>query len=270
MTGNIPGTRPLAVVTGASSGIGYALAEEFGHRGFDLLVAAEDDGIEPAARRLSEATGTTVEPCRVDLATYEGVERLADTVAASGRPVAALAVNAGVGVSGEFARQTDLRAELNLINLNVTSSVHLAKRVLPGMVERGHGRVLFTSSVAATAPGPFEASYAASKAFLYSFSEAIREELKDTGVTVTALLPGPTDTNFFKRAGMQDTKLGQSKKGDPAQVAREGVDALLAGEHRVVAGSMRNKAQVAAGKVTSEPTRARVHRKMSEPGSGTR
>jgi uncharacterized protein len=261
-------THPYAVVTGASSGIGYALAEELGRRGFDLLVAAEDDGVDAAARRLSETTGATAEPCQVDLATYEGVEQLAHSIDAGGRQVDALALNAGVGVSGDFARDTDLRAELNLINLNVTSSVHLAKRVLPGMVERGRGRVLFTSSVAATAPGPFEATYAASKAFLYSFAEAVREELKDTGVTVTALLPGPTDTNFFARAAMQDTRLAQSKKDDPAKVARDGVDALLAGEHRVVAGSLPNKAQVVASKVSSEPTRAKVHGRMSKPGSG--
>jgi short-subunit dehydrogenase len=261
------GRRPLAVVTGASSGIGYALAEEFVRRGFDLVVAAEDTGINAAADRL-EAPDAEVLPVTVDLASYDGVETFWREISALGRPVEALAVNAGVGVHGDFVRDNDLSAELNLINLNVTSAVHLAKRVLPGMVERGDGKVLFTSSIAATSPGPFEATYGASKAFLFSFAEGIRNELKDTGVTVTALLPGPTDTNFFDRAGLQDTKLGQSKKDDPAEVAKDGIDALLAGKDQVVAGSAKNKAQVAASNVLPAKAAAAVHRKMSEPGSG--
>ncbi|MEN3362629.1 MAG: uncharacterized protein V7637_6611 [Mycobacteriales bacterium] len=261
------GRRPLAVVTGASSGIGYALAEEFVRRGFDLVVAAEDTGINAAAERL-EAPDAEVLPVRVNLASYDAVETFWREVSALGRPVEALALNAGVGVHGDFVRDNDLSAELNLINLNVTSAVHLAKRVLPGMVERGDGKVLFTSSIAATSPGPFEATYGASKAFLFSFAEAIRNELKDTGVTVTALLPGPTDTNFFDRAGLQDTKLGQSKKDDPAEVAKDGIDALLAGKDHVVAGSAKNKAQVAASNVLPAKAAAAVHRKMSEPGSG--
>jgi short-subunit dehydrogenase len=265
---DVPGTRPLAVVTGASSGIGYALAEEFARRGFDLLIVAENVAIKEAADRLA-GTGATVQPVQQDLSSYDGVERLYEQIRATGRPVEAIAVNAGVGVHGDFARETDLRAELDLINLNVTSSVHLAKRVLADMVARNAGRVLFTSSIAATQPGPFEATYAASKAFLYSFAEAIRNELKDTNVTVTALLPGPTDTDFFERAGLTDTKLGQMDKDDPADVARDGVDALLSGKDHVVAGSLRNKVQVATARLTPEPAKAEMHRKLSEPGSGT-
>ncbi len=250
------------MVTGASSGIGYALAEELALRGFDLIVAAEDPGIEDAASRLG------AEPVRTDLATYEGVEALCTAVASSGRPVDALAINAGVGASGDFTRDIDLETDLRLIDLNVRSSVHLAKRLLPAMAHRGEGRVMFTSSIAATTPGPYEATYAASKAFLYSFAEALRYELRDTGVTVTALLPGPTDTGFFDRAGMADTKLGQARKDDPAAVARDGVDAMLSGKDHVVAGSVRNKAQVASGRVLPETTKAAAHGKMSEPGSG--
>jgi short-subunit dehydrogenase len=261
-------SRPLAVVTGASSGIGYALAEELAGRGYDLVVAAEDGAITDAAARLA-GTGTTVEPVQVDLADYDGVERLYAAVGSTGRPVDVLALNAGVGASGDFTRDNPLGVELNLLKLNVLSPVHLAKRVLPGMVERGQGRVLVTSSIAATQPGPFEATYAASKAFLLSFAEAIRNELKDTGVTVTALMPGPTDTDFFERAGMEDTKLGQSKKDDPADVARDGVEALLAGKDRVVAGSVRNKVQTAAARVMPERAKAAAHRSMSEPDSGT-
>jgi uncharacterized protein len=141
--------------------------------------------------------------------------------------------------------------------------------MLPGMIARGGGGLLFTSSIAASAPGPYHATYAASKAFLLSFAEAIRYELRDTGVTVTALMPGPTDTEFFGRAGMEGTKLiEQTSKDDPAQVAREGFEALLAGKDHVVAGSMKNKAQVAAGRVMPETVKAKMQASQTEPGSG--
>lgn len=261
------GVRPLAVVTGASSGIGYELARQFARNGFDLLVVAEDAGIEDAARHL-EGMGARVGRVRLDLAKYEGVEALYTRIQAEGRPVAAIAINAGVGVGGDFARDTALEDELNLISLNVTSSVHLAKRVVKDMVATGEGRILFTSSIAAVMPGPFEAVYAASKAFLLSFSEAIRNELKDTGVTVTALMPGPTETNFFHRAGMDDTRVGQDKKDSAELVARQGFEALMAGEDKVVAGSLKNKAMAAAASVLPPAAVAQMHRTLSEPGSG--
>jgi short-subunit dehydrogenase len=262
-----PSTAPLAVVTGASSGIGYALAGQFAKNGFDVVIAAEDAELRDAARSLSEL-GTSVIPVQCDLATREGVQQLYDTIRTTGRPVDSLAVNAGVGVGGAFA-ETDLNAELNLIALNVTSAVHLTKLVLPDMVARGHGRVLFTSSIAASAPGPFHATYAASKAFLHSLSESIRNELKDTGVTVTALMPGPTDTEFFERAGMQDTRVGStSHKDDPEDVAKQGFDALMSGEHHVVAASLRNKAMVASGRMMPEPAKAQMQRQLTEPGHG--
>jgi short-subunit dehydrogenase len=258
--------RPLAVVTGASSGIGYELARQFAENGFDLLVTAEDEGINDAARDL-ENLGAQVESVQSDLATYEGVEVLYDRIKATGRPVDAIAINAGVGVGGDFTGQTDLKGELNLINLNVTSTVHLAKRVLPDMRARGRGRVLFTSSIAAQTPAPFEAVYAASKAFVYNFAESIRNELKDTGVTVTALLPGPTETNFFHRAGMDDTKVGASEKADPKDVAREGFEALMKGKDQVAAGMFKTKVQSVLAEVTPETVKAEMHRSMSEPGS---
>jgi uncharacterized protein len=257
--------HPLAVVTGASSGIGYELARQFAEHGFDLLVAAEDDGIANATDSL-RALGSQVESVQADLGTYEGVEQLVARIRSLGRPVDAVAINAGVGVGGPFL-ETDLQKEVELINLNVTSVVHLAKRVLPDMVARGEGRVLFTSSIAAEMPGPFEAVYAASKAFELSFAEAIRNELKDTGVTITALQPGPTDTNFFRRADMEDTKVGAGKKDDPAEVARQGFEALMAGKDHVVAGSVKNTLQSALAQVTPETTKAAMHRKLSEPGS---
>ncbi len=170
-------TRPLAVVTGVSSGIGYELAKQFAQNSFDLIVTATGPSINEAAQAFEEL-GAKVETVQADLATYEGVEMLYNKIKATGQPIDAIAVNAGVGVGGEFARETNLKDELNLINLNVVSSVHLAKRVVKDMVERGKGRILFTSSIAALMPGPFERVYSASKAFLHSFSEGLRNELK--------------------------------------------------------------------------------------------
>jgi short-subunit dehydrogenase len=258
--------RPFAVVTGASSGIGYELARQFIQNGFDVLIAAEDDGITEAAQRLTD--GASVEALKVDLATYEGVEKLYARLQALGRPVEAIAINAGVGVGGDFARQTKLEDELKLIQLNVTSAVHLAKRVVPDMVKRGSGRILFTSSVAAVMPAPFEAVYGASKAFLLSFSEALREELADAGITVTALMPGPTETNFFHRAGMDDTRVGQDDKDDPAQVARQGFEGMMAGKDKVIAGSFKSRLMARTAQVLPDPATARLHRHLSEPGSG--
>ncbi|GAA3246277.1 SDR family NAD(P)-dependent oxidoreductase [Dactylosporangium siamense] len=260
--------RPLAVVTGASSGIGYELARQFVEHGFDLLIAAEDGGIERAGADLRRDGGAEVQTCQVDLATYDGVERLYQDIAQTGRPVEAIAINAGRGAGGDFTRDTDLRDELNIIDVNVTSTVHLAKRVLPDMVRRGSGKVLFTSSIASTMPGSYQAVYNASKSFVQSFSEAVRNELKDTGVTVTALMPGPTDTNFFERADMMDTKVGAGSKDDPAKVAEQGFEALMKGDDHVVAGSFKNKVQAVAGKVLTDPAKAEMHRKMAEPGSG--
>src|SRR5689334_10899720 len=260
--------RPLAVVTGASSGIGLELARQFAEHGYDLLIAAEDPGIQDAATALRRDGGPTVLPVQVDLATFEGVEDLCRSIDGLDRPVEAVAINAGRGAGGDFTRDTDLRDELNIIDVNVTSTVHLAKRVLPDMVARGDGKVLFTSSIAATMPGSYQAVYNASKAFVQSFAEAVRNELKDTGVTVTALQPGATETEFFHRAGMDDTKVGQEEKADPQDVARKGYEAMIAGKDHVVAATMKERLMAAAALVTPEPMKAEQHRKMAEPGTG--
>ncbi|MFC3502706.1 SDR family NAD(P)-dependent oxidoreductase [Micromonospora krabiensis] len=259
--------RPLAVVTGASRGIGYELAVQFAEHGFDLVVAAEDDGIEAAADKLRRDGGPRVQPVRVDLTRADGVEELAAAVAATGRPVDALALNAGRGAGGAFVGGTDLADELAVVDLNVRSTVHLAKRILPGMVRRGSGRVLFTSSIASTMPGPFQAVYNGSKSFVQSFAEALRNELKDTGVTVTSLLPGPTDTAFFDRAEMTDTRVATGHKDDPRTVAEQGFAALMRGDQTVTAGSLRNKVQTAVGKIVPDRLKSEQHRRMAEPGS---
>jgi short-subunit dehydrogenase len=257
--------RSLALVTGASSGIGYELAKQFADRDFDLVITAEDARITDVARELT-TLGADVTPVQADLSTEEGVNRLYGKATATGRPVDAVAINAGIGVGGPFT-ETSLDDDLRLLDLNIRSAVHLAKLVVRDMTARNAGKVLFTSSIAATQPGPFQATYNASKAFLLSVSEALRNELKDTDVTVTALMPGPTDTEFFERADLTDTKLGEAKKDDPAVVAKQGVDALMSGKDHVVAGSVKNKVSAGAAKVMPETAKAAAHRKMSEPGS---
>jgi uncharacterized protein len=264
-----PSSNEFAVVTGASSGIGFELAKQFAQHGYDLLVTAEDAAIEQAAADLRRDGQNQVISVRADLATYNGVEELYAAILETGRPVDAIAINAGRGIGGDFVRMTELDDELNVIAVNVTSSVHLAKRVLPDMVARGDGRVLFTSSIASTMPGTYQAVYNASKSFVQSFAEALRAELNDTGVTVTSLMPGPTDTNFFHRAEMDDTKVGASKKDDPAQVAKQGFEALMKGKEKIVAGSAKTKAQGAAAKVMPDKAKAEMHRKMAEPGSAS-
>ena len=256
--------RQLAVVTGASSGIGLELARLFAADGFDLVIAAEDDEVQNAADALRIGGGRTVEAVQVDLATPEGVEEL---VARVERPPQALALNAGIGAGGAFVGDTALADELKLIDLNVRSTVHLAKLLLPRMVERREGRVLVTSSVASTMPGPFQAVYNASKSFVQSFALALRNELKDTGVTVTSLMPGPTETEFFARADMLDTKVGTGDKDDAADVARDGYEAMMAGKERVVSHSLSTKAQGRGSRFLPDSAKAEMHRRQAEPGT---
>ncbi|MGK5111727.1 MULTISPECIES: SDR family NAD(P)-dependent oxidoreductase [unclassified Geodermatophilus] len=252
-------------MTGASSGIGLELARQFAGAGFDLVVNAEDAELAAAAEQL-RLGGTTVQPVQADLRTPAGVESVWAAVQATGRPLAAAALNAGVGQGGPFV-ENELERELEIIDLNVTSTVRLAKLVLRDMVARNEGRLLITSSIASTMPGSFQAVYNASKSFLQSFAEALVEELRDSAVTVTSLMPGPTGTEFFDRAEMQDTRVGAGKKDDPAQVAEQGFEALMAGEDKVVAGSLMTKVQGAANAVLPDRLKSKAHRQMAEPGS---
>ena len=256
--------RPFAVVTGASKGIGYELARVFAKNGYDLLITADSNQIAEAGRELG-THGAAVQTVQSDLAKYEGVEKLWQAVESTGRPVDAIAINASVGVGGKFL-ETDLEEELNLIQLNVTSSVHLAKLAVQQMASRGAGKILFTSSIAGTIPAPLEAVYGASKAFVLSFSKSLRYELKETGITVTALQPGPTDTNFFHRAGMDDTEVGSQGEytNDPAEVAEQGFQALMDGKDHIYASSMKTKAQGELGKLIPESTKAKMHAKQAE------
>ncbi|MDK3255057.1 SDR family NAD(P)-dependent oxidoreductase [Blastococcus capsensis] len=258
--------RPLALVTGASSGIGLELAKQFAENGFDLIVVAEDVELETATAQL-RGLGAAVSPVRADLTRREEVEKVVAAVRGAGRPLAAAALNAGVGVGGAFV-ENDLDAEIGMVELNCVSTLHLAKRVLQDMVARNEGRVLFTSSVASQAPEPFQAVYSATKAFVQFLALGIREELTDTGVTVTALLPGPTDTEFFDRADLTDTKLGASdSKDDPAQVARQGFEGLMKGEASVFAGSVTSKLMGKLSAVLPDAIAGKSHKPMTAPGS---
>jgi short-subunit dehydrogenase len=255
--------RPLAVVTGASSGIGYELAKCAAQDGYDLVVAADMPEIVEAAQAF-RGLGVNVEHLQVDLATREGVDRLVDLV--GGRPVDALLANAGHGLGHAFLEQP-VEDWMHVVDTNITGTIYLVQRLAPRMVERGQGRILFTGSIAGLMPGTFQAVYNGTKAFVDSFSFALRNELKDTGVTVTCLMPGPTDTEFFERAELMDTKVGTGKKDDPAMVARTGWHAMMKGEGDVVAG-LKNKVQAAMSAVTPQSQLAEMHRGMAEPGSG--
>lgn len=255
-----PGT---AVVTGASTGIGRSIARELAEHGFDLVIAADEPEIHATAAAL-EPLGTIVRAVEADLATPQGVEELYAAVPTD--RVSVLVLNAGIGVAGRF-HESSLPGHLRVVDLNVRSTVHLAHLVIPHLVANGYGRVLVTSSIAGLAPGPYHSTYAASKAFGHSFAEALRTELKDTGVTVTSLMPGPTDTAFFERADMLDTVIAQGRKDDPDDVARDALEALMAGRHRVVAGAFRNRVQAELGNHLPEPLVAPVAARMVKPKS---
>ncbi len=258
---NNSSTRPLAIVTGASSGIGYHLARECANNGYDLVIAADDNMIDKAAEDL-RSLGATVDAVEVDLSTTEGVDKL--YAAAQGRPVEALLANAGHGLGHAFLDQ-DFQEARHVVDTNVTGTIYLLHKVGREMRGRGQGRILITGSIAGFIPGTYQAVYNGTKAFMDSFSFALRAELKDSGVTVTCLMPGATDTEFFQRANMEDTKVGAGKKDDPADVAKTGFDAMLKGEGDVVSG-WKNKLQSVMANVTPAGLLAEQHRKMAEPG----
>ncbi len=256
-------SRSFAIVTGASSGIGLELAAICAQEGFDLLVAADRPEIRIAADRF-RSLGADVTVVEADLATTEGVDRLWG--AAAGRPVDALLANAGHGLGHAFLDQ-DFADVRHVIDTNVTGTIYLVQLVGRAMRSRGQGRILLTGSIAGFMPGTYQAVYNGTKAFVDSFSFALRAELKDSGVTVTCLMPGATETDFFERADMLDTKVGQSKKDDPADVARVGFDAMMRGDGDVVSG-WKNKLQSTIANVTPAGVLAEQHRKMAQPGSG--
>jgi short-subunit dehydrogenase len=257
--------RPLAIVTGASTGIGFELARCCARANYDLLIVADEPEIHSAAERIREP-GLNIESVEADLATLDGVERLLS--ATRGRPVSALLANAGRGLGRAFLDQDfdDIR---RVIDTNVTGTLYLIHRVGVAMRGRGSGKILITGSIAGFMPGTYQAVYNGTKALLDSFSFALRAELKDSGVTVTCLMPGATETDFFERADMLDTKVGASKKDDPADVARQGYEAMMKGDGDVVTG-WHNKMRSAIANFLPSGVTAEMHRAMAEPGSANR
>jgi short-subunit dehydrogenase len=252
----------FAVVTGASTGIGLELARHCAAEGFDLLIAADEPAIEQVAASLRRS-GRQVDAVHADLATMEGVDRL--YAAMKGRPVDALLANAGRGLGHAFLDQ-DFGKVRAVIDTNITGTVYLIHKVGNDMRRRNSGRILITGSIAGFIPGSFQAVYNGTKAFLNSFSFAVREELKDTKVTVTCLMPGATDTKFFERADMMDTAVGTIEKDDAADVAKTGFDSMMRGDGDVVSG-LQNKVQSAIANVTPAGMLAKQHRKTAAPGT---
>jgi uncharacterized protein len=257
-------TRPLALVTGASTGIGYELAKCCAQNGFDLVVVADEPKIMQAAGEF-RALGAMVEAVEADLASRDGVDKFYAAAKRLNRPVEALLANAGRGLGNAFLDQ-DFAAIRHVVDTNVTGTIYLIHKIGCDMRARGHGRILITGSIAGLMPGTYNAVYNASKAFLDSFSYALRHELSGTGVTVTCLMPGATETDFFERADLMDTKIGTAKKDDAADVARQGFEAMMKGDGQVITG-WHNKLQAAIAHITPSDTLAEMHRKKAQPGS---
>ncbi len=254
----------LAVVTGASSGIGFELAKQCLEHGYDLVISSDTSEIEEAAAQLRQLGGT-VDVVQADLSTTEGVDQLYQAVQAKGRPVDVLMANAGRGLGRGFLDQ-DFADITKVINLNVVGTTYLLHRFVRGMRDRNSGKVLITGSIAGLMPGAFQAVYNASKAYVDSFSFALRNELKDTDVTVTVLMPGPTDTDFFEVADLMDTKVGTGKKTPADKVAKDGFEAMMRGDGHEVSG-FSNKMQALMANITPDKHLAEMHRKLAEPGS---
>jgi uncharacterized protein len=255
----------FAIVTGASSGIGLSLAKELAARGYDLAICSSGERLEAAAEEL-RSQGVQVTEIVADLATRAGVKQFWDKVELLGRRIEVACINAGVGVGGLFA-ETDLDAELNMVYLNCAGTVQLAKYVVQHMRSHNEGKILFTSSIAGEMVAPREAVYAATKAFGLSFAHSLRYELRDTGISVTALQPGPTNTDFFHRAGMDNTEVGSTGKTEsqPEDVARQGIEALLSGKDHVYAASAKTKVEGMLANVTPGSVKGAMHEKMAKP-----
>jgi short-subunit dehydrogenase len=256
------GNGKLAIVTGASTGIGFELAHIAAREGYDLLVVADEPLIDAAAGDIQQY-GTQVTSIEADLSTIEGNDRL--LAAANGRPIDLLLANAGRGLGRAFLDQ-DVNDWRLVIDTNVTGTTYLLYKVGQQMRERNAGKILITGSIAGLMPGSYQAVYNATKAYLDSFSYALREELRDTEVTVTVLMPGATETEFFERADMMDTKVGTSEKADPAKVAKDGWDAMMSGAGHVVSG-WDNKLRAAISHIAPDSMLAKMHTGMAEPGS---
>lgn len=255
-----------ALITGATNGIGYELARLFAADGYQLVIVARDsDELDRTTMELSAQYGVNITPIAIDLFDRQNAHQLFQMVQEKGISIDVLVNNAGQGVYGKF-QDTELERELNIMDLNMGSLVILTKLFLKPMLEKGNGKILNLASIASKLPGPWQAVYHGTKAFVLSFSEAIRSELEGTGITVTALMPGPTDTDFFNKADMQDSKMVQdeSSLADPAKAAADGYKALMEGRDKVISG-FKNKAQVAMGNMMPDSAVADTMYQQQKP-----
>ncbi len=257
----------LALVTGASSGIGYNLAKVLAEQGYDLLISGKENDRLAKAEADFRGLGVTVKAIQGDLSKPDAVEALWKAAEALGRPLDVACINAGLGEGGDFARESSLDQELEIVRVNCESTVHLAKYVTKQMAGRGQGRILFTASIVSEMVAPLQAVYAASKAFVLSLAKSLRYELKDSGVTVTALQPGPVDTDFFHHAHLDDSKVGSTGKKDsePYDVAKQGIKALMDGDEHVYSASTATKIEGTLMGLVPDRVQAAVHESMSEP-----
>ncbi len=258
--------KGLALVTGASNGIGYHMAQQLAQDGYDLVISGKEQDLTAKAESDFKALGVQVHAYTGDLSKFDACMELWHTVEAAGQPLDVACLNAGLGVGGDFV-STPLDQELEIVGVNCASTVHMAKHVVQQMVPRGKGRILITASIVSEMLGPGESVYGASKAFTLQFAKNLRYELKDKGVTVTALQPGPVNTNFFENAGAGDTKVGTEGKNEnqPEDVARTGLKAMFAGEEHVYAASLKTKLEGAVMGIVPEGVQAAMHKSMLEP-----
>ncbi len=263
-------SRKIALITGASNGIGFEIAKLFAKNDYDVIAIARDEQKLNAACDELRKSGGNVYPLSADLSEYNEIQQIKKTVDAAGYDIDALIINAGQGLGGPFIDGTALDKELQLIRLNVESYVHISKIFLPDMIKRGGGHVLMTSSVSGTAPIPFEAVYGASKAFVNSFFWAIRNELKGSNLNMTLLMPGATETNFFKNAGQSDTRVGASQPTKPEEVAERAWYALMSGHEYVYGDEATEYEGDVLNRIQSESQKAQRHRILSEPGSASK
>jgi short-subunit dehydrogenase len=256
----------FAIITGASTGIGFELAHLAAQDGYDLLIVADEPLINAAGADLQQH-GTEVRSIEADLSTIDGVDTL--IAATNGRRVDVLCANAGRGLGHGFLGQSpaDWR---RVVDTNIVGTLYLVQKVLKPMVAQGEGKVMLTGSIAGFMPGTYQAVYNGTKAFIDSFADALRAELQNEGhdaITITNLMPGATETEFFDRAGMEDTSVGTAKKDDPAKVAKDGWTQMMKGGGDIVSG-WKNKLQAAAAHVLPHGVTAALHKGMAEPGSG--
>jgi short-subunit dehydrogenase len=259
-----------ALITGGTSGIGYELAKLFAKDGYNLIIVARDEEeLRNTETDLTNAYGINVMSVSKDLFEPQAAFELYEEVASAGVQPYVLVNDAGQGLYGKFV-DTDIKRELSIIQLNISSLVVLTKLFLKDMVQRGDGKILNLSSVAGKIPGPYQSVYHGTKAFVQSFTEAIRSEVKDSGVVITALLPGATDTDFFNKAEMQNSKIVQDGKlADPAIVAKDGYEALMKNDDMVISG-FKNKMQVAASNIMPDSKVADNVKKQQQPATDTK